>query len=79
MKILDDDTERAAGVLREDPSVRTVEIFDHTLNAEFHGEDDAQARLLSRLIHAGVVVESFGQEALSLEEVFMMITKGIVN
>ncbi len=79
VKILDDSAERAAAVLREDPTVKSVEIFDHTLNAEFHGEDDAQARLLTRLVSAGVMVQSFGEESLSLEEVFMMITKGIVN
>ena len=79
IRILDDSAERAAVVLREDPAVQTVEVFDQTLNAEFHGEDDAQARLLTKLVEAGCVVHSFGEEALSLEEVFMMITKGIVN
>ena len=69
----------SGGPRSQDPAVRSVEVFDQTLNAEFHGEDEAQARLLSRLISAGVVVQSYGEEALSLEEVFMMITKGIVN
>jgi ABC-2 type transport system ATP-binding protein len=72
-------TDRAAALLRDDHAVRSVESFDHTLSAEFHGEDDAQARLLARLIHAGVAVDSFSEEPLSLEEVFMMITKGVVN
>ena len=79
VRVLDEDTDRAAGVIREHPSVRSVEVFDHTLNAEFHGEDDAQANLLTRLVAEGIVVHSFGEEPLSLEEVFMMITKGIVN
>ena len=79
VRVLDEDTDRAAGVIREHPSVRSVEVFDHTLNAEFHGEDDAQANLLTRLVAEGIAVHSFGEEPLSLEEVFMMITKGIVN
>lgn len=79
VRILGETTELAAELLREDESVKSVEAFDHTLSAEFHGEDDAQARLLGRLIDAGVVVSSFAEEPLSLEEVFMMITKGVVN
>jgi ABC-2 type transport system ATP-binding protein len=37
------------------------------------------ARLLDRLVGAGISVQSFAEEPLSLEEVFMMITKGIVS
>ena len=62
-----------------DEGVRLVETFDHTITAEFEGQDDDMARLLGVLISAGVVVQSFAEEPLSLEEVFMMITTGIVN
>ena len=79
VQVLDESTDRAASVLRDDPGVGTVNSYDHTVTAEFHGEDDAQARLLGRLVSSGVVVLSFSEEPLSLEEVFMMITKGIVN
>jgi ABC-2 type transport system ATP-binding protein len=79
VRVLDETTDRAATVLRDDQSVRMVEAFDHTLSAEFEGQDDDMARLLSRLIQSGVNVHSFAEEPLSLEEVFMMITKGIVN
>ena len=47
--------------------------------AEFEGRDDDMARLLGRLIQSGITVQSFAEEPLSLEEVFMMITKGIVS
>ena len=43
------------------------------------GDDEDMARLLGRLIDAGLPVHSFAEEPLSLEEVFMMITKGIVS
>ena len=79
VRVLDDSTDRAAAILRDDRSVRAVESFDHTVTAEFEGQDDDMARLLGRLIGAGVAVHSFAEEPLSLEEVFMMITKGIVN
>ncbi len=79
VRVLDESTDRAASLLRDDESVRSVDIYDHTVTAEFHGEDESQARLLARLVNAGIVVQSFAEEPLSLEEVFMMITKGIVN
>ena len=47
VRVLDESTDRAAAVLRDDPSVRSVDTYDHTVTAEFHGEDDAQARLLA--------------------------------
>jgi ABC-2 type transport system ATP-binding protein len=79
IRVLDPTTDRAAAILRDDHRVRSVETFDHTLTAEFGGEDDDLSQLLGRLIGAGVAVQSFAEEDLSLEEVFMMITKGIVN
>jgi len=79
IKVLSEETGRTESILRDDPSVGTVSSYDHTVSAEFHGEDESQARLLARLVNAGIVVQSFGEEALSLEEVFMMITKGVVN
>ncbi len=79
VRVLGDSTERAAAVLRDDRSVRAVESFDHTVTAEIEGHDEDMARLLARLIDAGIAVHSFAEEPLSLEDVFMMITKGIVN
>ncbi len=79
VKVLDSSVDRAASILRDDEGVRQVESYDHTLSAEFEGQDEDMARLLGRLIGEGVTVQSFAEEPLSLEEVFMMITKGIVN
>ena len=79
VRVLDESTDRAAELLRGDASIRMVETYDHTLTAEFEGQDQDMARLLDRLIQSGVAVQSFAEEPLSLEEVFMMITKGIVS
>ena len=65
--------------MSRDESIRSVESFDHTLTAEFAGQDEDMARLLRSLIGAGVSVQSFAEEPLRLEDVFMMITKGIVS
>ena len=79
VQLLDGAAIQAAEILRDDPSIRLVESFDHTVTAEFEGVDEDMARLLGRLIAAGLPVHSFAEEPLSLEEVFMMITKGIVS
>ena len=79
VRVLDTTTDRAASLLRDDEGVRAVESYDHTLTCEFEGHEDDLARLLGRLIASGVAVHSFAEEELSLEEVFMRITKGIVN
>jgi ABC-2 type transport system ATP-binding protein len=79
VRVLNETTERAASMLRDDPSIRAVETYDHTITAEFEGQDPDMARLLGGLVQSGIVVQSFAEEPLSLEEVFMMITKGIVN
>jgi ABC-2 type transport system ATP-binding protein len=77
--VLDDAGERAAAILRLDENVKAVEAFGQTVTAEYHGDEEALAQLLSALIDAGIRVHNFAEEELSLEEVFMMITKGIVN
>jgi ABC-2 type transport system ATP-binding protein len=79
VSVLGESTEKAAELLRSDGSIRMVETYDHTLSAEFEGQDQDMARLLDRLIQSGITVQSFAEEPLSLEEVFMMITKGIVS
>ncbi|MGC8644096.1 MAG: DUF4162 domain-containing protein, partial [Isosphaeraceae bacterium] len=79
VRLLEEETERAASILRDDPAIRMVETYDHTVTAEFQGVDQDMSRLLRRLVQSGVTVQSFAEEPLSLEEVFMMITKGIVS
>ena len=79
VRVLEDGAAKAADLLRNDRAIRLVETFDHTVTAEFEGQDQDMARLLDRLVQSGVVVHSFAEEPLSLEDVFMMITKGIVS
>jgi ABC-2 type transport system ATP-binding protein len=73
------EVDRASSLLLDSPNVHTVEAIDHTLSCEFQGEEQDKAHLLGTLVSRGVAVQSFSEEQLSLEEVFMMITKGVVN
>jgi ABC-2 type transport system ATP-binding protein len=77
--VVGEEVGRAQAIIREEPGARTVEAYDHTISFEFEGEDADKARLLNRLVSAGISVHTFAEEQLSLEEVFMMITKGVVN
>jgi ABC-2 type transport system ATP-binding protein len=79
VRVLDESIALGRSLLEQDPGVRAVESYDHTLTAEFVGQDEDMARLLGRLISGGVTVQSFAEESLRLEDVFMMITKGIVS
>jgi ABC-2 type transport system ATP-binding protein len=79
VRLLDDATGQAAEILGRDPAIRLVKTYDHTVTADFEGVEQDMARLLDRLIRSGIAVQSFAEEPLSLEEVFMMITKGIVS
>ena len=79
VRVLDDDHRPRRVDPPRRPGDPLVETYDHTVTAEFEGDDEDMARLLGRLIDSGVVVQSFAEEPLSLEEVFMMITKGIVS
>ena len=80
VRVLDETTDRAAAILRDDPSIRLVETYDHTLTAEFEGRrrrHGPAARPADPVRDRGPVVRRGA--AVSLEEVFMMITKGIVS
>ena len=79
VRVLGEHTDQAAAILRDDERIRQVETFDHTLTAEYEGHEEGLVHLLGKLIERGVQVHSFAEQELSLEEVFMMITKGIVN
>src|SRR5690606_24490652 len=39
VRVLDDQVDRAAAILRADEGVRGVESFDHTMTAEFEGQE----------------------------------------
>jgi ABC-2 type transport system ATP-binding protein len=50
-----------------------------TIRFNFQGDDEALSQLLAQLIAAGIPVISFSEEHGDLEDVFLQVTKGIVN
>ena len=58
VRVLDEQTDRAAAIMRDDRGIRSVETYDHTITAEFEGHEGDLAHLLGRLISSGVQVHS---------------------
>lgn len=66
-------------VVRSNPKTLNVEVEDHQLRVELSGDDQNVAELLSQLMAAGVGVRSFADKEPTLEDVFMLVTKGLVS
>ncbi|HEV7223543.1 MAG TPA: DUF4162 domain-containing protein, partial [Pirellulales bacterium] len=60
------------------PETLDLEIENHKVTAEMAAGDQQIAALLERLIAAGVRMHSFAEKDPSLEDVFMLVTKGLV-
>jgi len=75
--------EEAQAWLTRRPEVVCVEPVtgngEGDLQVTFAGDDEALARLLSELVGAGFSVTMFREESSDLEDVFMLLTKGIVS
>jgi ABC-2 type transport system ATP-binding protein len=65
-------------ILRGSPHTRDVQIEDHQATVELATDDDGVQDLLQQLIRQGVGVRSYAEKEPSLEDVFMMVTKGLV-
>ena len=56
-----------------------VELPPDTVRFDFNGDDEALSQLLSSLIADGLKIISFHEEQGDLEDVFLQVTKGVVN
>ena len=71
--------ELALSIIRRQPETRQTQTLDDRLTVELAGDDDVVARLLAQLVSAGVKVTSYVDKEPTLEDVFMMVTKGLVS
>ena len=74
-----DGTEKAAELLADAPGVRAVRPVDSHLQVDFTGGPEAQADLNTLLISHGLRVLAFTEQAMDLEDIFMKVTKGLVQ
>jgi ABC-2 type transport system ATP-binding protein len=70
--------ETGVSLIRSLPEVRDVQIENNHVTVELAGTDEHVAALLERLLAAGVRLSSFAQKEPTLEDVFMLVTKGAV-
>lgn len=71
--------DRGLSIIRSRPEVRDVQVFDNRVTIEFDTADRNPAALLQALVHNEVEVFSYAQKEPTLEDVFMMVTKGLVS
>ncbi len=73
------DHDRAQGLLADAPGVRAVRAIDGRLHVEFTGDPAMQADLNALLVSQGLRVLSFSEQETDLEDIFMKVTKGLVQ
>jgi ABC-2 type transport system ATP-binding protein len=66
-------------IIRSSPHLRDVQVEDHSAVVEWVGNDEDVSELLRQLVHQGVGVRSFSEKDPTLEDVFMLVTKGLVS
>ena len=66
-------------MIRSLPETRDVQVDNSTARVELEADDLQVAAVLHRMIAEGVRIRSFGEKDPTLEDVFMMVTKGLVS
>ena len=70
---------RALEIVRQNPLVKEAKAEGNHLTISFIGTNDELPQLLAILIQNHLPVASFGQREADLEDVFMRVTKGMVQ
>jgi len=71
--------DQGLSIIRSNPDVRDIQVDGSKIKIEFNSSDYNPSVLLKQLIDAGVEVKNFGRKEPNLEDVFMMVTKGLVS
>ncbi len=66
-------------ILRSSPHLRDIQVDDHSAVVELETDDNGVAELLHKLVNDGVGLRCFGEKDPTLEDVFMLVTKGLVT
>jgi ABC-2 type transport system ATP-binding protein len=65
-------------VLRSSPYLRDISVEDSRATVELETDDRGVAEVLEQLLQAQVRVRSYAEKEPTLEDVFMLVTKGLV-
>ena len=71
--------DKALSIVRSHPDVCDVQVDGSKVMIEFAHPDTNPSTLLKSLVDSDVEVITFGRKEPNLEDVFMMVTKGLVS
>ena len=71
--------EQGISLIRSDPNVTSIETNDRGATIEMKGSDTDVERLLRQLVAADCGLVAFAEKEPTLEDVVMMVTKGLVT
>ncbi|RMF40279.1 MAG: ABC transporter ATP-binding protein, partial [Planctomycetota bacterium] len=74
-----DKAEAGVSILRSCPELRDIDIDGNHVIVELEADDERLAQILEHLIEEKIPVRSFHDKEPTLEDVFMMVTKGLVS
>ncbi len=74
-----DNLETGLSIIRSNPDVQDVQVDGERVTIEFSKPEHNSSGLLHSLVTNGVEVHSFAEKEANLEDVFMMVTKGLVS
>ncbi len=66
-------------IIRSYPPLRDLQVEDHCATIELETDDEGVAELLRQLVNAKVGVRSYAEKEPTLEDVFMLVTQGLVT
>lgn len=74
-----DQVDSGISILRSRPELRALDVSGNRVEAEFEASDQDLSSIMKQLLDSGVPMHSFNDKEPTLEDVFMMVTKGLVN
>ncbi len=74
-----DQADAAALILLEELELTEISFINNSLELPFSGSDEDLNRILNRMVEGGIPVVSFSEGKNNLEDIFMQVTKGVVQ
>ena len=74
-----DNMDLGLALIRRSPACREVQVTDNTAVVELETDDRGVADLLQQLVSNQVQIRSYAEKEPTLEDVFMLVTKGLVS
>ncbi len=74
-----DNMDVGLSVIRSSPFLRDLQVDDHVATMELETDDHGVSNLMKGLVSQKVNMRSFAEKEPTLEDVFMLVTKGLVS